>query len=73
MPNELPYFLRQAAWWQRQASLEHEVVHYELSMYLKYGCWKEKDRLATAMRRHRIAHNTAKDYLEVADILGVTW
>lgn len=64
------YCLHQASWWQRQAAIEHEVVYYELAMYLKYGCWKNKEgRLAQAQRRHRIAHQTSRDYLDVAEYL----
>ena len=72
------YCLQQAAWWQRQAAIEHESLQYWQKWWCKKWSWASDSKknwdtavegVNKAMRRHRIAHQTARDYLDVAEYL----
>lgn len=71
------YCLQQAAWWQRQAAIEYEQLEAWQLWWAKnwfrgdpQTTWaKAKEGMNQGMRRQRIAHQTSRDYLDVAESL----
>lgn len=64
------YCLQQAAWWQRQAALEYEEKQAQEShLSLPPTETQAREGIARCQRRHRIAANTARDYLWMSQCL----